>query len=607
MNDDILNLEIPATSSDEYRIASEAARSSTANVTEGRHAAKMRASEESERSPPISVDEFRRDGLPIISHDYDPSDGSDIIEDRPAEYGTVKSIMRIIDALQVVYVPGRTDGHVKIIVPDKPREVPTDECLGYSLCTINGTPSIRVWRPAVTLLERYRRKNKDGTDLIRPDYIPLEPGITIDVLDCLEQIYIVWQRSNHPNDPIRIPNFDKHKIADILERVATINGPVNRLLEIAQTTKWDKKPRIANFFKDLGYRAPVGILSPDEEAYYLECVARWSFVAMMERQIRPTVFDIIPILWGDGPDGNGTGKTTTVKAMASGFFGEAGRMPREKTATTDREFWKATIGNAICEMKEGQQWTKANNDALKALADQSTFSYVEKYQKNPQTHTVSCIFICTTNRKEIIQDPDGNIRRFLPLQAAQNADGEDAIDILKRLELEEPGYFDQIYAEALRIIEDSPMPCEVWRQGDETGRYAYDKEFMRGIQARVCRESLDMDPNVDRLAQYIKDRLTTDSIDAIETVEASEIEAEYWNNIHYDDVPTSERPKVSRALHKSGTAKLHGLEYKRYTINKRTIWGYRLLSDEGPPESSTRRRPSDMPGMFTLDMEDPDG
>ncbi len=603
--------EIPAVSSEEYRIASEASATSKANITEGRHAVRAKLpqiptpadledgdpSEDPAESPKWKIDAFRRDGIPIRRHEYDPSDGSDIIENgSPGEIEGFDAILRLIDDMRVVWTPGPSGGFIDIKLPQAGETIPTDERLGYSLCTVNGMVSLRVWKPAKTVLNQYPRKNKDGSDMIRASYIPLSETIITDVQARLQQICRIWMPFYYGEKCPRIPTFNRQTISVALDRIAVINGAVNPVLEIAQATDWDGIPRMADFFKTLGYRVPDGILSSEEEAYYLECVGRWTFLGLMERQIRPTAYDQILILWGDGPRGGGTGKSRTAQAIANGYVGPAGAMPREKTASTDREFWKSTVGNAVCEMVEGQQWTKFNNDALKALADQSTFSYVEKYEKNPQKHDVGCIFICTTNKKEIIQDPDGNTRRFLPLMASRNADGEYAIDVLLRLELEEPGYVDQIYAEALTTIENSPVPCEVWRNGSESGRWAYDAEFMHGIQARVCMESLEKDTRVEDLAQFIKDRLKADSeaIDTVETVEASEIEQQFRAIKSLDEIGYDEHRKICRALHKSGTAKLYGLDYRRYTVNKRTIWGYRLLPDDAPggPAESRRSPPS---------------
>lgn len=581
------------------------------NVTQGRHGIN-RAAADSEDSPDMPIDALRRDGLPIIPHVYTASDGSDIIKDgMPGEIESLDSIMRILDFLRIVPKPGGAD--IDIVLPDgdPDTEIPTDERLGYALCTVGGEVCIRIWTPATTIFSFYPRKIKrDGseeiTDLIRAKYVKMSETMITDVQRCLQQICRVWYPWFYPDSTPRMPKFDRRTITDAIERVAAINGPVKPILEIAQTTSWDGTPRMANFFKVLGYTVPKSCgLTQKETDYYLECVGRWTFLGMMERQIRPITYDQILILWADGPDGNGTGKSSTAKAIANGYLGTAGAMPREKTATTDREFWKSTIGYPVCEMKEGQQWTKYNNDALKVLAEMSQFSYVEKYEKNQQTHDVGCIFVCSTNRKEIIQDPDGNVRRFLPLMASRNADGEQAIDVLLRLELEDPGYIDQIYAEALTTIENSPVPREVWRNGNEFGNWAYDAEFMRGIQRRVCSESLEKDPRVEDLATYIKDRLTSEAIDAPDSVTASEIEQDYRNTKTLDEIGYDEHRQICRALHKSGTAKLYGLEFYVTRIDGRCVRAYRLYKDPNPagPSAGRRRRSSKDPPGTPSDTE----
>lgn len=582
----------------------------TPNITQGRHATRDAA--ESDDIPDMPIDALRRDGLPIIPHEYTASDGSDIIRDgMPGEIESIDSIMRILDTLRVVPKPG--GGDISIVLPDgDPDERrPTDERLGYALCTIGGEVHIRIWTPATTIFNEYPRKIKrDGsdeiTDLIRAEYVKISETMITDVQRCLQQICRVWYPWFYPDSTPRMPKFDRRTISDAIERVAAINGRANPVLEIAQTTDWDGTPRMANFFKVLGYTVPKSCgLTPEEANYYLECVGRWTFLGMIERQIRPILYDQILILWADGPDGNGTGKSSTVRAIANGFYAKAGAMPREKTASTDREFWKTTVGSPAVEMKEGEQWTKYNNDAIKILAETVQYSYVEKYQTNTQTHDVGCIFVCTTNRKEIIQDPDGNTRRFLPLMASRNADGEQAIDVLLRLELEDPGYIDQIYAEALTTIENAPVPREVWRNGSESGNWAYNEEFMRGIQRRVCSESLDKDPRVEDLAQYIKDRLTSEAIDAPDHVTASEIEQDYRNTKTLDEIGYDEHRQICRALHKSGTAKLYGLEFYVTSIDGRSCRAYRLYGDPNPagPSAGRRRRSSKDPPGTSSDTE----
>ena len=592
-------VEIPVISAEEYAQASEAMRSSKANITEGRKSIKAgkvtkklpdpiipdpsEASEIGEYAGLDDGDIIRRDGLHIKKHDWDPSDGSDIIATMiPGEIESNESIMRMIDDMRVVWTPGRSSGSITIELPEGPSErIPDDERLGYALCTVDGTPSVRVWRPAETPLSGHIRRNPDGSELIRASYVPLNDDIIIDVQTNIQRICRAWFPAYYPDNCPRIHKIDKGTLQDVLGRVARINGPINPIYEIAKTTDWDGIPRMADFFITLGYQIPESAgLTPEEEAYFLRCCARFSFIGLMERQIHPMLYDLILILWGDP----GSGKTITAEMMGNGFYGTTGRVPREKTSTTDREFWKRTEGRAVCCFDEGDGWTRFNNDYLKTLASEKQYSYVEKYEKAETIHDISCIFACTTNDHHIIKDPDGNTRRYLPLMASMDGHTIPAKVILE-MEKTDPGYIDQIYAEALCTIEsaiDDGVEYQIWRIGDESGSYADDDKFKR-IQKQVCTESIEIDGTVQDLADYIKDRLASESIDAPDTVKALSIETEYRNE-NYNAVAGMDWSGITKTLHK--TAKLYGLRYDRYKLDGRTICGYRLDTSEGSPPSS---------------------
>lgn len=502
--------------------------------------------------------------------------------------------MRMIDDMRVVWTPGRSSkGSISIESRGDPQDpIPDDERLGYALCTINGTPSIRIWRPAVAPVGgdiRDDPKGPDGAVLIRASYVSLPDDIALDVQTNIQNICRAWM-AEKAEGCARIPIIDKRRISDILNRVARLNGPANPIYEIAKTTDWDGTPRMTDFFVNLGYHVPQSCgLTPIEEAYYIRCCARFVFLALIERQIRATLFDLILILHGDSD----LGKTTTFEYMANGFVGTAGRMPRDKTAESDRSFWVRIEGRSFVVFSEGEGWTHYNNDTIKTLLSEVKCSYVRKYENAETEHDIQCIFGVTTNDPHIIKDPDGNTRRFLPLQAVQNGDKNPGKIILELLQ-SDPDYMDQIYAEALCAIEsaqDRGIKSQIWRAGDEHGNYARDAKFIE-LQKRVCRESVEIDGTVQDLADYIKDRLSSNAIDAPETVKALTIETEYRNE-NYNAVAGMDWAGITKALHK--TAKLYGLKYDRYKLDGKTVCGYRLDPAQasgigglaGSPASST--------------------
>ncbi len=613
--------EIRTITKEEYAKASEAMRSSTSNVTEGRKSIKAGKkatkklpdliipdpSEIGEYAPFENNDIKRRDGLTIKRHDYTPSDGSDIIANKegmtPGEIESVHAIKRMIDDLRVVWIPGDLGGKARIKEFEAGEER-DDERLGYALCTLDGDIALRVWRQANTAVRGFPRWNPDGSPLIRAGYVRFTKENLNQIRDCLQQICARRIRELNDGKGFSIPKFEKSALQAVIDDVADDNGPVNRALEIAETTDWDGTPRMINFLKDLGYTVSESCgLTPQKIDYWLECCSYWTFMGLMERQIRTTVYDLYLMFWGD----QGLGKTTTAQFIGNGYCSEALQIPREKDTTTQREFLRATKGMTVCSMEEGDQFTKNNVNFLKSLVSLDRSRITEKYQTTVEERPIKCIFTVTTNEQQIIKDPDGRTRRYLPVKAGRTREGLAPIDVINDIEANHPEYMDQIYAEALFRVREKLAENDkqrAWSSGeklpDGTVLWAFDESMYAegGLQAMVCRECLEKDARVEDLADYVKARLTgeivggdapIETVGGSVTVEATAIEADYYQSAKPGQIGR-DWAGMTKTLRKN--AGLYGLDYRVIKIGGRAVRGYRL--QESPP--STAEAPHDIGG-----------
>lgn len=165
--------------------------------------------------------------------------------------------------------------------------------------------------------------------------------------------------------------------------------------------KWDGKPRIANFAKD--------ILKCEDTEYSTE-VSRYLWYTLAGRTLLPGVkADAMVMLLSPK---QGRGKSTVVQKMS----------PRPEWFSADMSFSKEDAentrigrGKVIIEMAEMKGLDTQHSTHIKAWMSKPADEYRPLYKEQPETVKRTWMLIGTDNRHNLLSDPTGN-RRFLPLR-----------------------------------------------------------------------------------------------------------------------------------------------------------------------------------------------
>jgi hypothetical protein len=179
----------------------------------------------------------------------------------------------------------------------------------------------------------------------------------------------------------------------------------NQFLDWVESLKWDGKPRMATMFRDLlGGRAPA--LSEEEEARYLESVARAWLTGAIARCYKPTKHEIVPVFISK----QGMGKGTALNYLAGRdeWFQDVAISPKQ----TDK-FLDAVRGRIIVELSEATA-LRADVEALKAFITQREDQMRKAYGHFEQVYPRHFIMAASTNNPSIFTDVTGN-RRFFPM------------------------------------------------------------------------------------------------------------------------------------------------------------------------------------------------
>lgn len=187
-------------------------------------------------------------------------------------------------------------------------------------------------------------------------------------------------------------------------KIVMQNHKYNPLKELLENKKWDGKPRIDNFLKDI---LKCDINEDGVEEYYKE-VSRMIFYGGIARLYNPGVkFDYMPILIGK----QGTGKSTIVMwlALNTNYY-------REVTTVDGNDGIECLESGWVCEFSELLAMVRQKDvQALKAFITRQVDKYRVPYDKHVSNVPRKCIFIGTTNDYEFLTDDTGN-RRYLPVE-----------------------------------------------------------------------------------------------------------------------------------------------------------------------------------------------
>lgn len=232
--------------------------------------------------------------------------------------------------------------------------------------------------------------------------------------------------------------YDRHRITVAQEPVlrglyaaahANAYHPVRDWLDALE---WDGTERISDWL-----HAYLGA----DQSDYVSAVGRKTLIAAVARVYRPGCqVDTIAILEG----GQGAKKTSALRALAGGFYGQLKGDVREKdTLLGLRGAW-------LVEMAELDALSRSALGAFKDFATTLVDRYREPYGKTVRAFPRQCIFIGSTNEAEYLIDTEN--RRFLPVQVRGTrgrTDGEPGLQVdVAGIERDR----DQLWAEAVRAF-----------------------------------------------------------------------------------------------------------------------------------------------------------
>ena len=257
---------------------------------------------------------------------------------------------------------------------------------------------------------------------------------------------------------------------------------VNPLLEILEGLKWDGKPRVEFFLRD--------VMKVEDNEYTREC-SRLIFAGGIHRAYNPGCkFDDMIVLIG----GQGTGKTTVTRwlAIEDQFYQEIKTINGKEGIEAIRGVWIGEVAElmAMTRVKEAE--------AVKAYITSQKDSYRPPYQKNVQTVPRRCVFIGTTNNPQFLTDKTGN-RRFYPVKV--NSDGYKLLDNEKEVR----EYIRQAWAEAVSMYKAGNLQP-----------YAK-KEVLELIRA-AQEAAMEDDWRIGAIEQYLEDmkKKPNDTVSVIE-------------------------------------------------------------------------------------------
>ncbi len=209
--------------------------------------------------------------------------------------------------------------------------------------------------------------------------------------------------------------------------------------------KWDRVPRIENFFQDFSD-------VPDSE--YVRAVSRNFFVSAVARIFEPGCkVDTCLVL--EGPQE--IGKSTLISAL----FGEKwSTISRSEIGSKD--FISGILGFWGVELSELASLRKSEIEHVKLVISAPFDDVRLPFRRDTVRYPRQCVFVATTNEKEYLADSTGN-RRFLPVKIIDRID----LDSVKKLR-------DQLWAEAVFLYKSGAT----WWIYPESSKTEQDARYM---------------------------------------------------------------------------------------------------------------------------------
>lgn len=174
---------------------------------------------------------------------------------------------------------------------------------------------------------------------------------------------------------------------------------INAVQDYLQSLVWDGGARLDTLFTDyLGAK----------DSPYTRAVARKTLCAACARAVRDGVkFDYMPILIGP----QGIGKSTLLSILGKNWFSDSLVTFEGKDAA------EMLQGVWINEVGELTAMTKYETNAVKQFLSKTHDIYRAAYSRQTSEYPRKCIFVGTSNQREVLKDETGN-RRFWPVDVA---------------------------------------------------------------------------------------------------------------------------------------------------------------------------------------------
>lgn len=206
-------------------------------------------------------------------------------------------------------------------------------------------------------------------------------------------------------------------------RMAAMQLPFHPIKDILVSARWDGSARIPTLFPTY--------LKTEDNSYYRDIAKLW-WMAAVARVFEPGhKFDFVPILEG----GQGVRKSTFIKTLGCGFFGELTANLHEEQKLVEN-----MQGSWVMELPELSSIKRSDVESIKAAITRTTSIVRLAYDRRAREFKRQVVFMGSTNEEEYLVDRTGN-RRWWPVKVQAMDIDTDAL----------AAEMEQIVAEALQM------------------------------------------------------------------------------------------------------------------------------------------------------------
>lgn len=280
---------------------------------------------------------------------------------------------------------------------------------------------IRAMELLPTISKSFRLNNWTGrkeTNFLSDKWRPLE-----------DYDYILVKRELVNNYPfLAIQTASTAQIIEGIDYLTKLNQ-YDPVIDYLKSLEWDGVKRIDNL---------VNVLGAESNELNKLFINSW-ILGMVRRLIEPgSKYDYVLVL--EGPQG--IGKSTFLNFLTDIFkMGDDNLNHLETTISPDsKDFYMQMIGRIVVEFTEGEIFSKASQEAIKAVITKRVDTFRHPYGREVVDIPRRFVFAMTTNSDDYVRDDTG-ARRWLPIACG------DKIDIFYVRENR-----DQIFAEAYHRI-----------------------------------------------------------------------------------------------------------------------------------------------------------